>query len=76
MPKGSERVNQYYLSDPCFQPREEKDQEEGTHSDSTESVVEDPIEMYERNLLNHVQRVQAEISDRMDAIEEQLAGTV
>lgn len=48
------------------------EQEEGNHSDSTESVVEDPIEVCEKNLVSHILRVQAEISDRMDKIEEQL----
>ncbi|KAL4234832.1 hypothetical protein ACF0H5_006473 [Mactra antiquata] len=46
--------------------------EEGDHSDSTESVVEDPIELYEKNLLSHILRVQAEIGDRFDKIEEQV----
>ena len=46
--------------------------EEENHSDSTESVVEDPIEVCEKNLLSHILRVQAEISDRFDKIQEQI----
>ncbi|XP_060555974.1 uncharacterized protein LOC132716672 [Ruditapes philippinarum] len=45
---------------------------EENHSDSTESVIEDPIEVCERNLLSHILRVQAEISDRFDKIQEQI----
>ena len=47
--------------------------EEANHSDSTESAVEDPLETCEKNLLNHIFRVQEEISKRMDQIEEQVA---
>ncbi|XP_052817303.1 PHD finger protein 20-like protein 1 isoform X2 [Mya arenaria] len=44
----------------------------GTHSDSTESVIEDPVEVCEKNLLSHILRVQGEISDRLDRIEEEV----
>ncbi|XP_053402749.1 PHD finger protein 20-like [Mercenaria mercenaria] len=46
--------------------------EEGNNSDSTESVTEDPIEVCEKNLLSHILRIQGEISDRFDKIEEQV----
>lgn len=37
-------------------------------------VDEDPIETCERNLVQHILRVQGEISKRMDMIEEQING--
>lgn len=48
------------------------DPEEGNYSESTESVVEDSIEVCERNLLNYILKIQGEISDRFDKIEEQI----
>ena len=50
--------------------------EDPNHSDSTESALadEDPIETCERNLVQHILRIQAEISRRMDLIEEQING--
>ncbi|KAH3769026.1 hypothetical protein DPMN_170273 [Dreissena polymorpha] len=55
----------------CIQvvPSEE---DTGTHSDSTESVVEDPVEVCEKNLISHILRVQGEISERLDKIEEEV----
>ena len=37
-------------------------------------IDEDPIETCERNLVQHILRVQGEISKRMDMIEEQING--
>lgn len=50
----------------------EGEAEETMHSDSTESVVEDPLEVCEKNLLSHILRVQADISDKLDKIEEEV----
>lgn len=48
--------------------------EDPNYSDSTESALvdEDPIETCERNLIQHILRIQGEISKRMDLIEEQI----
>jgi len=46
------------------------------HSDSTESVVEDTMEVCEKNLLSHILRAQADVSDRLDKIEEEITSTV
>ena len=50
--------------------------EDPNYSDSTESALpdEDPIETCERNLVQHILRIQGEISRRMDMIEEQING--
>ncbi|XP_052233904.1 PHD finger protein 20-like isoform X2 [Dreissena polymorpha] len=48
------------------------EEDTGTHSDSTESVVEDPVEVCEKNLISHILRVQGEISERLDKIEEEV----
>jgi len=50
----------------------EVESEEAMHSDSTESVVEDPLEVCEKNLLSHILRVQAEINDKLDKVEEEI----
>ena len=52
--------------------------EDPNYSDSTESALvdEDPIETCERNLIQHILRIQGEISTRMDLIEEQINGTI
>ena len=47
---------------------------ERTVSDKVSVVMENPFKDCERNLLEHILRVQTEIENRLDAVEEQVSG--